>query len=359
MTRIVIAGGGLAAQRCAETLRALGHDGPITMLAAEPHAPYDRPPLSKDVLAGDAPELALRPADWHAGHDVDLRTSTPATGLDPERRTVTTREAEHAYDRLLIATGAAPVTLPGLPHASPLRTLEDARHLAPKLRAGARIAVLGAGLIGQEIASAAAKQGATTTLIDAAPRPFDALLGPGQGDWLHALHERHGVTLRLGRRLLATDDDGELILDDGSRIAADHVVVAVGVRPDTAWTGLWPRGLPSARPLPGVFAAGDCLAPGHWEAAARQGAAAARAMLGLPPRLDPPALVWSDQHGCRIQRLGDPRGTDAVHRDGTHADFTLTYTRAGTPVAATLVNRPGAVAQTRRRLHAAEAKEAA
>jgi 3-phenylpropionate/trans-cinnamate dioxygenase ferredoxin reductase subunit len=350
MKRIVIAGGGLAAQRAAESLRALGHDGPLTMLAAEPRAPYDRPPLSKAILAGETPDLSLRPPDWHADNGVELLTATPATGLDHVKRRVRTPSGDVPYDELLIATGATPVTLPGLPHAQALRTLDDALELAAHLQPGARIAVVGAGLIGQEIASAAAARDAHATLIDVATRPFDALMGPGQGDWLRARHEHAGVELLLGRRLTAAAGT-TLVLDDGTRVTADRVVVAIGVRPDLGWTGL--RMLPR-----GIHAAGDCTGSAHWEAAVRQGQDAARAILGLPPKAEAPPLVWSDQHGARIQRLGDPAGADAVHREGSESEFVLTFTRAGRPVATTLVNRPGEVAAARRAL-STRAKEAA
>ena len=350
MKRIVIAGGGLAAQRAVEALRALGHDGPLTMLAAEPRAPYDRPPLSKAILAGETLDLSLRPDGWHAENGVELLTSTPAIGLDHVRRRVRTPSGEVPYDELLVATGAAPITLPGLPHAQALRTLDDAHRLREHLRPGARIAVVGAGLIGQEIASAAAAHHAHATLIDVATRPFDALMGPGQGDWLRARHERAGVELLLGRRLLAADGT-TLILDDGTRVTADRVVVAIGVRPDLGWTG--------CKTLPrGIHAAGDCTGSAHWEAAVRQGQDAARAILGLPPKPEAPPLVWSDQHGARIQRLGDPAGADAVLREGTDSEFVLSFTRAGRPVATTLVNRPGDVAAARRALRT-PAKEAA
>jgi 3-phenylpropionate/trans-cinnamate dioxygenase ferredoxin reductase component len=342
MTRVVIAGGGLAGQRTAESLRALGHDGPITMLAAERHAPYDRPPLSKAVLAGDEAGLSLRPEGWHTDNGVELLTGTPATGLEPGR--VRTPHGDVAYDELVIATGASPVTLPGLPHAQPLRTLDDARRLREYLRAGARIAVIGAGLIGQEIASAAAAQ---ATLIDVSTRPFDALMGPGQGDWLRAKHEAAGVTLRLGRRLIATDDQ-TLILDDGTEVTADHVVVAIGVRPELSWI----------QDTTGVHLAGDCTGSAHWEAAVRQANAVARRILGLPPKPEAPPLVWSDQHGARIQRLGDPRGADHVHRDGDDTAFALTFTRRGRTIATTLVNRPHDVAKARRALNQ-QRKEAA
>jgi NADPH-dependent 2,4-dienoyl-CoA reductase/sulfur reductase-like enzyme len=345
MTRVVIAGGGLAGQRTAEALRALGHDGPLTMLAAEPHAPYDRPPLSKAVLAGDDADLSLRPATWHEDNDVELLTSTPATGLEPGR--VHTPHGDVAYDELVIATGANPITLPGLPHAQSLRTLDDARRLREHLKPHARIAVIGAGLIGQEIASAAAAQGAHATLIDVAQRPFDALLGPGQGDWLRARHEHAGVTLRLGRRLIATDDD-VLILDDGTHVTADRVVVAIGVRPDLSWAG----------DTTGAHLAGDCTGSAHWEAAVRQANAVARTILALPPKPEAPSLVWSAQHGARIQRLGDPRRADRVDRDGDETAFTLTFTHQGRVIASTLVNRPHDVARARRALDR-QRKEAA
>jgi NADPH-dependent 2,4-dienoyl-CoA reductase/sulfur reductase-like enzyme len=356
MTRVVIAGGGLAGQRTAESLRALGHDGPITMLAAEPYAPYDRPPLSKAVLAGDDADLSLRPKPWHEDNGVELLTQTPATGLGPGR--VHTPSGDVPYDELVIATGASPITLPALEHAQSLRTLGDARELRAHLAAGARIAVVGAGLIGQEIASAA---GARATLIDVSARPFDALMGPGQGDWLRARHEQAGVRLLLGRRLIATDG-GTLVLDDGTRVTADRVVVAIGVRPELSWACR--QGIPRLRPGPGaadasgIHLAGDCTGSAHWEAAVRQANAVARTILGLPPKREAPPLVWSDQHGARIQRLGDPRTADRVDRDGDDTAFTLTFTSRGRTVATTLVNRPHDVAKARRALDQ-QRKEAA
>ena len=346
----MIAGGGLAAQRAAESLRALRPRRPAdharrrAARALRPAAALEGDPRGRDA------DLSLRPrglarrqrrraVDVHAG---DRAGPRQASRPHAERRV--------PYDELLIATGATPVTLPGLPHAQALRTLDDALELAAHLRPGARIAVVGAGLIGQEIASAAAARQAQATLIDVATRPFDALVGPGQGDWLRARHEQAGVELLLGRRLTAAAGR-TLILDDGTRVTADRVVVAIGVCPDMGWAGL--RTLPR-----GVHAAGDCTGSAHWEAAVRQGQDAARAILGLPPKPEAPPLVWSDQHGARIQRLGDPANADHVHRDGDDTAFTLTFTRRGRPIAATLVNRPGDVAKARRGLQI-QAKEAA
>jgi NADPH-dependent 2,4-dienoyl-CoA reductase/sulfur reductase-like enzyme len=364
--RIVLIGAGLAAQRCAETLRANGHEGPIVMVGAEPHAPYDRPPLSKALLAGERPDLSLKPATWHGEHAVELRTGTKAVGLEDRSVRLDTGEAL-AFDRLLIATGARPVELPGLAgraNVHTLRTLDDALRLDEALATTQRLAIVGAGLIGQEVASAARARGVDATLIDAAPAPFDALMGSGAGHHLHALHANAGVDLRLGRRLLAVHGQTmieALDLDDGTRIRADQVLMAVGVRPDTQWTP-WPSGIPvdpaGRAPARHVYAAGDAAAPydpiarrplpsAHWEAAARQGAAAARAMLGLPERAEAPPLVWSDQHGVRIQRVGDTRHAELHDND---EDAVFTYTRAGRPAAVVLMNRPGALAAARRRL---------
>ena len=323
--RIVLAGAGLAAQRCAETLRASGHDGPITMIGAEPHAPYDRPPLSKAVLAGERPDLRLARRD---DLGIDLRSGTRVTKVD-DRVHLDTGE-QLAYDRVLIATGASPIRLPGLAHAHVLRTQADAIRLDEAMTAASHIAIVGAGLIGQEVASAARARGLQATLIDAQPNPFDALMGPGGGHLLHGLHERAGVALRLGRRLVATHGHHALEFDDGTLVEADLTLLAAGVRPNT---------IPHPKRHPHVLTAGDVTGEAHWEAAARQGAAAARRMLGLPARADPPPLVWSDQHGVRIQRVGDPRLADPVGD--------LTYARDGRVAAVVLMNDPKGLKRAR------------
>ncbi len=331
--KIALVGTGLAAQRCAESLRQLGHDGPIAMYGDE--LPYDRPPLSKAFLAGERPDVRLRPDGWYRDNDVEFREQR-ITSLD-----------ELHFDKVLIATGARPIELPGLPGAHVLRTVADAIRLDEALTRTHHLAIVGAGLIGQEVASAAAKRGIRTTLIDAQPQPFDALMGPGGGHHLQALHEHAGVELKLGRRLVAVDETPtrvrSLQLDDGSRIRPDEVLVAVGVRPATAWTP-WPARIPvdasGATPMPGVFAAGDATGSAHWEAAVVGGQNAARGMLGLQPKPHQPPLVWSDQHGVRIQRIGDPTGA-------TPADD-LTYAHDGRIKAVVLMNRPEHVRTARR-----------
>jgi 3-phenylpropionate/trans-cinnamate dioxygenase ferredoxin reductase component len=359
MTRVVIAGGGLAAQRCCETLRARGHEGPITMVCAEDRAPYDRPPLSKGLLAGataDA-ELALRPPGWHAEHDVELLTGVRATGIDRAgRRLRTDRAGSLAYDRLLIATGARPRRLPVLcdagalrPGVHELRTAADARRLRAALRPGARLAVVGAGFVGLEVAATARALGVEVTVVEAAAAPLAAIVGRRVGAWFARLHRDHGVELALGAPVAGAWGAGrveELVLADGHVIGCDAVLSAVGVAPDTGWLG------PEGAAGEGVHVAGDAGGGEHWEAAAREGAAAARAMLGIDAA--PAALpsFWSDQHGVRIQSIGRPSGADAVVLDAGPGgrELSARYTRGGRLVGALVAGRPSELPTLRREL---------
>jgi NADPH-dependent 2,4-dienoyl-CoA reductase/sulfur reductase-like enzyme len=374
---VLIVGGGLAGQRCAEALRRGGYEGPVRMICAERHRPYDRPPLSKDVLlAGGSEEPpSLRPAAWYADHDVDLRLGVRATGLHPAARTLAVSDGTHLpYEHLLIATGSRPLTLPGLDaHANvtTLRTVDDAWRLRAAIARGERLAVVGAGFIGQEVAATARIAGAEVTLIEAMPWPLGHLLGPELGRWFAELHRDEGVRVLLDRRIVAVHGDANvaaLRLDDQSLVECDHLVVGIGVVPDLAWldgSGLDPRGVVvdarGATAVPGVFAAGDAAAAfdpvlrrhvpgGHWESAARQGAQAARAMLGGAADPTPQQSFWSDQYGTRIQQIGNVGLADAVRIDGDPAarDFTAIYTRGDRPVAAVLVGRPHALPDVRR-----------
>jgi 3-phenylpropionate/trans-cinnamate dioxygenase ferredoxin reductase component len=374
---VVIAGGGLAGQRCAETLRRNGYDGPVRMICAEPHRPYDRPPLSKELLlGGEADGLpALRPAEWYTRHDVELLLGVRATRLDPHTRTLTLSDGTHArYARLLIATGSRPRTLPGLEghgNVTTLRTVEDAGSLRTAIARRARLAVIGAGFIGQEVAATARTGGCEVTLVEAAPLPLGNVLGRELGHWFAELHRDEGVRVVLNRRIVGVEGEGRvgaLRLDDGARVECDHVVVAIAVTPDLAWlqrSGLDPaaaaidgQGRTAAA---GVFAAGDAAAVfdphvrrhvpgGHWESAARQGAQAAKAMLGLRAAPIQPHSFWSDQYGTRIQQVGHAGLADRISIDGDPAarDFTALYTRADRPVAALLVGRPHALPEVRR-----------
>jgi NADPH-dependent 2,4-dienoyl-CoA reductase/sulfur reductase-like enzyme len=373
---VLIAGGGLAGQRCAETLRRRGWDGPITVICAEPRRPYDRPPLSKDVLGSERAEerLSLRPQAWYEENRVELLLGTAAASLDPRARTVGLADGRALrYERLLIATGARPrrlSALTGFRNVSALRTLADARQLRGALQPGARLLVIGAGFIGQEVAAAACKVGAKTTLVEAAPLPLASLLGSKLGSWLAGLHRESGVELALADQVAevrGSERVGAVRLASGRTVRCDHVLVAVGVDPDLDWlagSGLERDGVRTDADCrtraPGVWAAGDAAAQfdpalaahipgGHWESAARQGARAARSMLGLSPAAESPASFWSDLYGTRIQYLGHAPLADAVMFDGDPGgrDFAATYTRDGRPVAVLLAGRPHMLPQAR------------
>lgn len=378
---IVIAGGGLAAQRCTETLRAQGYDGPIRIVCAERHAPYDRPPLSKELLAGEMPvgAVALRPRAWYEERGVDLLLGTSAERLDLVRREVlVTGGRGLRFDSLLIATGSRPRTLPmldGYTNAGVLRSLDDALALGRGIAEGERLAVLGAGFIGLEAAATARKLGMDVTVVEALDAPLAAVLGTGLGRWFADLHRSEGVEVLLSSRVERVKGRRRveaLELAGGRVVACDHVLVGVGVEPDTCWlegSGLDAVGVrvdPQGRtPAPGVYAAGDAARPydpalarhvrtEHWEAAARQGAAAARAMLGLEPVRTPLPSFWSDQYDTRVQYVGRAEEADrvAVEGDLDGRDFEAVFTKAGATVAVLLAGRPRALADARRRVQA-------
>jgi NADPH-dependent 2,4-dienoyl-CoA reductase/sulfur reductase-like enzyme len=376
---IVIAGGGLAAQRAGETLRRTGYDGSLRMITAEAELPYDRPPLSKEFLTGELDDRALRfrDDDWYADNDIDVLLGDPAAKLNTAKRAVVLESGRHVpFDRLLIATGSAPRHLSGttgFENVHELRTLVDARRLRDVLGAGSRLVVVGAGFIGLEVASTARGVGAQVTIIEAAAAPLAGVLGAELGRWFARLHREEGIDVRLSARIArlhGTRTVTSVELDNGDRIARDTLVVAIGTTPATAWlagSGLDDEGVPvdaaGATAIPGVYAAGDASRPfdprngahvrtEHWESAARQSAAAARAMLGLRTPPVPPPSFWSDQHGIRIHYLGHAHGADRIAIDGDPParDFTATFTRHGRAIGALLVGRPHALAEQRRRL---------
>jgi len=394
---VLIAGGGLAAQRCCETLRRLGFDGRIVVLCEESRAPYDRPPLSKAALTDEHEphELAFRPATWYQENDVELLLGVAATDLDVAARRVSLHQRRGAsrngngtsnsngkrdstlrFGRLVIATGSRPRRLPGVPLGGTiheLRTHADALALrGALLEHQGRLAVLGAGLIGMEVASSARALGLEVALIEAAPTPLARALPPALGRWIARLHHKQGVDVRLAttvervgvRRRVATLD-----LSDGSTVRADTVLVAAGTAPATEWlsaSGLGPGPIPTDHGgrtrLPVVYAAGDAAcfpdpylgerAPTpHWEAAARQGAAVARAILELQAPRTAPAMFWSDQHGRRIQLVGHAPPQCEIEIDGdpdSDEPFTAWIRHGGLPAAALLVNRPDALPRARR-----------
>ena len=345
---LLIVGGGLAAQRCIEVLRAGGDDRPVTLVCDEPVRPYDRPPLSKEGLLGEI-EPAFRPAGWYADHGVELRLGVAARSLDPGRHAITLADGERLhYDELLIATGSRARELPGVPRAQVLRSSFDGERLRAALLEGGPLAVVGAGLIGLEAAAAARALGVEVTVIEAAPRPLAGILGPRAGAWVTALHRAEGVVVRTG--VTVERDLGDALeLADGTRVECAHVLAGIGVRPAADWlagSGLDPSGVAvdacGRTGLPGVYAAGDVTGSGHWEAAARGGTAVARALLGRAGLPAAPSYFWSDQHGVRLQCVGDPRGAaeHVSHGDLASRSFELDHHLEGRTTAVLLAGRP-------------------
>jgi NADPH-dependent 2,4-dienoyl-CoA reductase/sulfur reductase-like enzyme len=380
MRRVVIVGGGLAGQRCAETLRRGGYEGSILMVCGEPHLPYDRPPLSKELLLDGAEEgLSFRSRGWYDENSVRLRLGAAACHLDEDARTVHLSDGSSvSYEQLLIATGSRPRRLPmleGFQNVTTLRTREDARRLRAALAPGARLLVIGAGFIGQEAASSATKAGARATIIEAASTPLESVLGNEVGSWFAGLHRSHGVELLLEQRVVGVRGDRRVhsvTLADGRTIHCDHVLVGVGVDPEVAWLSTASLGasrvqtdIDGRTDIPGIYAAGDVaaafdpllerhVAGDHWESAGRQGSRAAKAMLGLDAGPRGVSSFWSDLYGTRVQYLGHASLADELTIDGDQqtGKFTVTFTREEQPVAVLLVGRPQMLPQARQLLSA-------
>jgi NADPH-dependent 2,4-dienoyl-CoA reductase/sulfur reductase-like enzyme len=338
---VVVVGASLAGLRATETLRREGFDGRIVLVGAEPHLPYDRPPLSKQLLAGEwgPQDLALRRTPYDE-LDVELRLGVRATALDAAGRLLTLEGDESLpFDGALLATGAAPRTLPNTPDLDGifvLRTVDHALDLRARLDARPRVVVIGAGFIGSEVAATCRMRGLEVTVLEALPAPLVRGLGPVLGMVCGELHRDHGVDLRLGVGVAAIEGDGKVErvrLDDGGTVDADIVVVGVGVAPVTDWlegSGLvLDNGIVCDETLlaaPGIVAAGDVarwpnpmfdgevMRLEHWTNAAEQGVAAARRLLvaegDAPEAYAPVPFVWSDQYDRKIQTVGHFRGDD-------------------------------------------------
>jgi len=324
--RVVIAGAGLAGLRTLEELRSRGYAGPVTLVGAEARPPYDRPPLSKGVLAGEADDSTLR-SDLSA-LGADVRLGEPATSLaDGVLRTA---RGEYAYDRLVLATGAVPVPLPGPGPQRLLRTLDDALSLRAVLRPGLRLAIVGAGWIGAEVATVAAAMGCLVTVVEAGPAPLAAALGAEAGSRTSAWYAAAGVSLRLGEPVSSVQPGG-LVLAGGGWLAADEIVTAVGVRPQVRWlegSGIaLENGVATDEQLrasaPGIFAVGDCAAFWslryrrrlrfeHWDIALRAPEVLAANLLGGSEVYDPVPYFWSEQFGRMVQYVGYHRAVDKL-----------------------------------------------
>ncbi|OXR41253.1 Putidaredoxin reductase [Nocardia cerradoensis] len=370
--RIVVVGASVAGIRTVQALRARGYRGAITVIGEERHVPYDKPPLSKEMLDGSAdvtPPPLLTPADIDA-LDVELLLGVRATGLDPVRRTVAAvAGAEIGYDTLIIATGVRPRSLPGAEsrgNVHTLRTVDDAVALRRELVAGRRGVIVGAGFIGAEVASAARAHGVEVTLVEAQSTPHAQQFGPDIGRAMAQLHACHGVDLRFGvgfAEFIGSPRVQAVRLTDGTELAADFVVVGIGARPATDW--LTTSGLPVEDGIcceeslcvpgfPDIYAVGDiarrrhpfygeALRIEHWTNANDHASIVAAAILGEPlPRATLP-YVWSDQYGKRIQIIGRPAlGTARILRgDLISGDLVAGYADTdGVLVGALVVDNP-------------------
>jgi len=332
---VLVVGGGLGGSGTCAALRGAGYDGPITLVGAESCAPYDRPPLSKDVLVGGDPDITLQPSLDEL--EVTVRLGERAVALDTAARTVHTDRAERSYDDLVIATGAEPIALPGAGDQLLLRTRADAERLRAALVPGARVVLVGAGWIGAEVATAALARGCVVTCLELDPFPLATPLGDRAGARIAAWWD--GIDLRCDTAVRAVEPGG-VVLEDGSWIDADLVVTGVGVRPAVGWlagSGLELDGgvaVDADRRTsdPHVYAVGDAAARwsdriggrvhvGHWDEAATGPAAVAAAVLGTPKGQDDVPYFWSDQFGRKIQYVG--QHTDRcrpVLREGSDPD---------------------------------------
>ena len=365
-----MAGAGLAGLRTVEQLRERGAVGPITLIGAEARPPYDRPPLSKKVLT----EIDLDPslqADF-AALDVDFRPDEAAVRL--AEATLVTSRAEYPFDHLVLATGALPVTLPGEGQQRFLRSYDDALALRDLLRPGLRLAIVGAGWIGAELATAAAARGGQVTVVEAGPAPRASAVGAPVGSQTAQWYAEAGIDLRVGVSVAAVQPGG-LALAGGEWIAADEIVTAVGVRPATSWLeGSGVRlqngvavdaGLRASRP--GVYAVGDCAAFGsrrfgrqlrfeHWDVALHAPEVVAANVLGGDEVYDPVPYFWSEQFGRMMQYAGYHGGADRLVWRGDPAEPTWAacWLAGGCLVAILTVDRPRDLLQGRRLITACD-----
>jgi NADPH-dependent 2,4-dienoyl-CoA reductase/sulfur reductase-like enzyme/nitrite reductase/ring-hydroxylating ferredoxin subunit len=340
--RVVIVGGGAAGFAAAEMLRRNGFDGGLTLLSADADAPYDRPNCSKDYLAGQAPAewMPLRAEGWYADNAIDLQLQAEAAGLDVAARTVSLKDGRSfGYDALLLATGAEPVRLPLEGFANPdvhvLRSLRDAEALVAAAGTAGRVAIVGASFIGLEVAASLRGRGLEVHVVAPEAVPLARVMGEELGRWVQGVHEKAGVVFHLGRGVRGWAE-GRLALDDGETIAADRLVLGVGVKPRTQLAeaaGLnIDRGVVVDSRLrtgaPGVYAAGDIarypdphtgqgVRIEHWVHAERQGQHVARLILGDDAPFADAPFFWSAHHDATIRYVGHAESPDRTTVDGS------------------------------------------
>jgi 3-phenylpropionate/trans-cinnamate dioxygenase ferredoxin reductase subunit len=376
---IVIIGGGLAAARTAEQLRKSGYQGPVAIVSAEKHLPYDRPPLSKDVLHDTGKglhDVLLRPAEFYADNDIALVLGTAAQSLDTAARTVTlTDDRVLDYDELVIATGLEPKRIPSLDLAGVrvLRSFDEALALREHATSARRAVIVGAGFIGCEVAASLRKLGVEVALVEPQPTPLAAVLGERIGELVARVHRAEGVDVRTGVGVAAVRGDTEVSaveLTDGTVLEADLVVVGIGSRPATDW--LVGSGVALDNGVlcdevgrtsePHVWALGDVaswrdarghqIRVEHWSNVADQARVMVPSMLGQePPEVVAVPYFWSDQYDVKIQCLGEPSPNDVVHvveDDGRK--FLAYYERDGVLVAVVGGGMPGKVMKARAKI---------
>jgi apoptosis-inducing factor 3 len=364
--KIVIIGGGAAGFAAAEMLRREQYDGSIVMLSNDDAAPVDRPNLSKDYLAGKAPEdwVPLRPGRFYSDNGIDLRLKANVTGIDPRSREIVLADGSRIlFDRLLLATGAEPIRLSipgaGEPHVLTLRSLADCRAIIERAKTARRVVVLGASFIGLEVAAALRSRGIEVHVIAPEKRPMERILGPQMGDFVRSLHEEHGVAFHLGETAGAIKGR-HVKLNSGDMLEADFVVTGVGVRPRidlaeraglTIERGVVVNGCLETS-VPGIFAAGDIarwpdphsgesIRVEHWVVAERQGQTAARNMIGYGETFSDVPFFWSQHYDVPINYVGHAERWDELAIEGEIAskDCLLRFKRNGRVMAVASIFR--------------------
>jgi NADPH-dependent 2,4-dienoyl-CoA reductase/sulfur reductase-like enzyme len=373
---IVVVGAGLAGAKAVEELRAQGYADDITLIGAEPHAPYERPPLSKGLLLGtaDLPSVFVQPGQWYADQQIELIIGNPATRLDLEAGRVFMGEDHVTFDRLLLATGALPRQLPSLRESgaevAQLRTLDDALTLRDRLTGN--LLIVGGGWIGLEVAAASRLAGGTVTIVEAGAQPLLAVLGPQLAPVFADLHREHGADLRLGTTVASVErahGRTTVRLSDGHEVAPDLILVAIGAEPDDRLASL--AGLATDHGVlvdstlrasdPRVYAVGDVaqhdhplhgrIRVEHWDTAIHQAKHAARNLLGADIPYTRQPYFFTDQYDLGMEYVGyvGPAGYDEVIVKGDIESRILTalWTRNGRVVAGMHLNDWGAIDEIR------------
>jgi NADPH-dependent 2,4-dienoyl-CoA reductase/sulfur reductase-like enzyme len=374
---IVIVGGGLSAARTAEQLRRSEYPGPVTIVSDEDHLPYDRPPLSKEVLRSETDDVTLKPAEFYAENDITLLLGNRAQSVDTEARVLTLADGSRlGYEELIIATGLVPKRIPSfpdLPGIHVLRNFDESMALREEAGTARHAVVVGAGFIGCEVAASLRKLGVDVVLVEPQPSPLASVLGEKIGGLITRLHRAEGVDVRCGVGVSDVSGDDrvrKVTLSDGTELDADIVIVGIGSRPATEWldgsgieidNGVVCDDVGRAS-VPHVWAIGDVASwlddvngqvrVEHWSNVADQARVMVPAMLGQKPAAAVTVpYFWSDQYDVKIQALGEPEATDTVHLvEDDGRKFLAYYERDGVVVGVVGGGFPGKVMKTRNKI---------